>query len=176
MHAVTPVVDVTASRIRVNIGASTMLFCNVTRTNPGIANYTWMDEDTSTRFNIGSTDMLNLALLSTQDFGTISCTATNAAGISGKANVTIEQGCKLLHYSKLISDKSFHAVSPEIAVAEPEPVFFNEPVQLICTVVGGDPPRSIIWTASNGTQVYSTNCNQLQGAGANVSLTITRYD
>ena len=101
MHAVTPVVDVTASRIRVNTGASTMLFCNVTRTNPGIANYTWMDEDTSTRFNIGSTDMLNLALLSTQDFGTISCTATNAAGISGKANVTIEQGCKLLLYSKI---------------------------------------------------------------------------
>ena len=94
-YAVPPVVDVTASRMRVNTGASTVLFCNVTRTNPGIANYTWMNEDTSTRFNIDSTDTLNLALLSAQDFGTISCTATNAAGISGKANVTIEQGCKL---------------------------------------------------------------------------------
>ena len=94
-YAVPPVVDVTVSRTRINIGASTVLFCNVTRTNPGIANYTWMNEDTSTRFNIDSTDTYNLVLLSTQDFGTISCTATNAAGIFGKANVTIEQGCKL---------------------------------------------------------------------------------
>ena len=66
----------------------------------------------------------------------------------------------------------FHAVPPEITVVEPEPVFSNEPVELVCTVVGGDPPRSITWTASNGTQVYSTN----QTAGANVSLSITSYD
>ena len=57
-------------------------------------------------------------------------------------------------------------------MVDPDPVFSNEPVQLVCTVVGGDQPRSITWTASNGTLVYSTN----QTAGANVSLIITRYD
>ena len=66
----------------------------------------------------------------------------------------------------------FHAVPPEIAVVDPDPVFSNEPVELVCTVVGGDPPRSITWATSNGTQVYSTN----HTAGANVSLSITRYD
>ena len=65
----------------------------------------------------------------------------------------------------------FHAVPPEIAVIDPDPVFSNEPVRLVCTVVGGDPPRNITWAASNGTQVYSTN----QTAGANVSLSVTRY-
>ena len=67
---------------------------------------------------------------------------------------------------------SMHAVPPEIAVVDPDPVFSNEPVELVCTVVGGDPPRSITWATSNGTQVYSTN----HTAGANVSLSITRYD
>ena len=66
----------------------------------------------------------------------------------------------------------FHAVPPEIAVVDPDPAFSDEPVQLVCTVIGGDPPRIITWAASNGTQVYSTN----QTAGANVSLSITSYD
>lgn len=82
--------------MRVTIGASTTLFCHVTRTNPeNITNYTWMNEDTNAAFNVGNTGTLVLILLTEQIFGTISCTATNAAGISGKANVTIEQGCKL---------------------------------------------------------------------------------
>ena len=55
-----------------------------------------MNEDTSTVLN-GNTNTLLLMLSTTQDFGTISCNATNAAGISGKANVTIEQGCKSVH-------------------------------------------------------------------------------
>ena len=94
-YAVTPVVDVAASRMKVNIGASTTLFCNVTRTNPDITDYTWRNEDANTEFNVSNTDTLMLVLLTAQDFGTISCTATNAAGISGKANVTIERECKL---------------------------------------------------------------------------------
>ena len=91
---VTPVIEVTASRMRVNIGASTTLFCNVIRTYPEITSYTWMNEDTSTVFS-DDTDTLELISLTERDFGTISCTATNDAGISGKTNVTIEQGCKL---------------------------------------------------------------------------------
>jgi hypothetical protein len=54
-----------------------------------------MDEDTSTEIDNDNMAVLVLTSLTAQDFGTISCTATNAAGISGKANVTIEQGCKL---------------------------------------------------------------------------------
>lgn len=96
MCAVPPVVEVAASRTKVNKGASTTLFCQVTRTNPDIITYTWMDEDTSTELNVGNTNMFVLTLLTAQDFGTISCTAINAAEIPGKANVTIEQGCKLL--------------------------------------------------------------------------------
>ena len=38
--------------------------------------------------------MNTLALVVLLIFGTISCTATNA-GITGKATITIEQGCKL---------------------------------------------------------------------------------
>ena len=80
--------------MRVNTGASTTLFCNVIRTNPEITSYTWMNENTSTVLNDDNTDTLELISLTEQDLGTISCTATNAAGISGKTNVTIEQGCK----------------------------------------------------------------------------------
>ena len=83
--------------MKVNIGATTELFCSVTRTNPDTIDYTWVDEDTSTEFNVGNTNTLHLVLLDAQDFGTITCTATNVAGLSGKANVTIEQGCKLSH-------------------------------------------------------------------------------
>ena len=95
MYTVPPVVEVAASRTKVNIGASTTLFCQVTRTNPDIITYTWMDEDTSTEFNVGNTNTFVFTLLTAEDFGTVSCTATNDAEISGKANVTIEQGCKL---------------------------------------------------------------------------------
>ena len=54
-----------------------------------------MDEDTSTEITNDNMAVLVLALQTEQDFGTISCTVTNDAGITGKANVTIEQGCKL---------------------------------------------------------------------------------
>ena len=88
--------------MKVNIRSSTILFCNITRTNPHVTDYTWMDEDTSTEITNDNMAVLVLALQTEQDFGTISCTVTNAAGISGKANVTIEQGCKLtlLPYSE----------------------------------------------------------------------------
>ena len=54
-----------------------------------------MDEDTSTEIINDDMAVLVHALQTEEDFGTISCTVTNDAGISGKANVTIEQGCKL---------------------------------------------------------------------------------
>lgn len=95
--------------MRVNIGASTTLFCNVTRTYPEITDYTWMKEDTNTVLN-ENTNTLQLISLTEQDFGTISCTATNAAGIFGKANVTVEQGCKL-SYDLNLSGKEISPVS-----------------------------------------------------------------
>ena len=61
---------------------------------------------------------------------------------------------------------------PEIAVVQPDAVFYNEQVELICTVTGGNVLRNITWTAPNGTLVLFTN----QTAGANVSLSITRHD
>ena len=81
----------------VNVGASTTLYCNVTRTNPDIANYTWMNEDTGIVLN-SNTSTLLLMVSSTQDFGNISCTVTNAAGIAGKAKVAINQACKSWYF------------------------------------------------------------------------------
>lgn len=90
--AVTPVVEVVASRTKVGLNSSAILYCNIIRTSPEIMTYTWMHVNTSVMLS-GSSDTLNV-IFTMERYGTITCKATNAAGKSGNANVTIERGCK----------------------------------------------------------------------------------
>ena len=93
--SVPPKVEVTASRLRVNLGGSTTLFCNVTRTNPNTdGTYIWINENIRGHIT-ESSETLSLNLSTVGDFGTYTCMVTNTAGATGSGNVTIEQGCKL---------------------------------------------------------------------------------
>ena len=84
----------TASLLRVNLGGSTSLFCNVTRTNPDVdGTYIWINERTKKQIS-ESSETLSLTLSTLGDFGTYTCMVTNTAGATGSGNVTIEQGCK----------------------------------------------------------------------------------
>ena len=92
--SVAPEVEVTASHLKVGLGGSTTLSCNVTRTNPGITGvYIWRNENTGT-FLSEQSDNLQVTFSTANDFGTYSCTVTNSAGEVGTGNVTITQGCK----------------------------------------------------------------------------------
>ena len=91
--AVTPDVEVVATRTKVGLNASTTLHCITIRTNPRIETYIWMHEDTSITLD-GSTSTLDVTFSTERHFGTISCVAINGAGKSGSADVTIERGCK----------------------------------------------------------------------------------
>ena len=92
---VPPEVEVTATRLRVNLGGSTTLFCNVTRSNPDISGtFMWINERTEMQASEDS-DTLILSLSAIEDFATYTCTVTNDAGATGSGNVTIKQGCKL---------------------------------------------------------------------------------
>lgn len=84
-----PEVQVVASPLQVILGGSTTLFCNVTRTNPGIVGaYIWRNENTGERILENSnTLLLNLSVVT--DYGTYSCMVTNSAGEVGRGNVTI---------------------------------------------------------------------------------------
>ena len=97
MISVPPEVEVTASRLEVGLGGSTTLWCNVTRTNPGITTYTWRNENTGTILSEQSDNIL-VTFSVTNDFGTYSCTVTNGAGEVGTGNVTITQGCKFTYH------------------------------------------------------------------------------
>ena len=92
--SVSPEVELTASDLKVGLGGSTTLLCNVTRTNPGITGvYVWRNENTGT-FLSEQSDNLQVTLSTANDFGTYSCTVTNSAGEVGTGNLTITQGCK----------------------------------------------------------------------------------
>ena len=85
-----------ATRTRVNLGGTTTLFCNVTRTNPEVNGiFLWERVRAGREFSENS-DTLTLGVSETEDFGTYRCTATNAAQATGSGNVTIEQGCELM--------------------------------------------------------------------------------
>ena len=89
-----PEVEVTASHLKVGLGGSTTLSCNITRTNPEIAGtYVWRNENTGEILSEQSDNLL-VTFLAMNDFGTYSCTVTNSAGETGTGNVTITQGCK----------------------------------------------------------------------------------
>ncbi len=92
--AVAPEVEVAASHLKVSLGGSTTLSCNVTRTNPGIAGaYIWRNENAGTTLFEQSNNLM-VTFSTVNNFGTYSCTVTNSAGEVGTGNVTITQGCK----------------------------------------------------------------------------------
>ena len=98
-----PEVKVIASSSQVILGGSTTLFCNITRTNPGVTgSYIWRNENTGERI-LESSDIIMLNLSTVNDFGVYSCMVTNSAGEVGRGNVTITQGCKFTT-SKLIEE------------------------------------------------------------------------
>ena len=74
--------------IGINIGTIITMYCNVSRTNPGITVYHWIQEDTNTV--LGSTNVLTLMLSRMQDFGAYRCEVTNAANLTGSGSVTID--------------------------------------------------------------------------------------
>ena len=91
---VSPEVEVTTTRPRVNLDGSTTLFCNVTRTNPAITGtYQWVRVGTSEML-LENSDTLVLNITSEMDFGNYSCTVMNTAGVSGSGIIAIERGCK----------------------------------------------------------------------------------
>lgn len=107
---VPPEVEVTATHLRVNLGGSTTLFCNVTRTNPSISGtFMWVNERIREQVSEDS-DTLLLKLSSMEDFATYSCTVKNDAGATGSGIVTIEHGCKhndggLMHVNHIPYDR-----------------------------------------------------------------------
>ena len=112
---VPPEVEVVASSSRVILGGSTTLTCNVTRTNPEVADIQWRNENTGERI-LETSDILLLDLSVVTDFGTYSCTVTNSAGEVGTGNLTITQGCKFI-ISNLV-----HYV-PDIIIVKVEKIF-----------------------------------------------------
>ena len=82
------------SRMRVSLGDSTTLFCNVTRTNPGISTFMWRNERTGATLSETSNTLL-VRPLAENDFAIYSCTVTNDAGATGSDSVNITQGCEL---------------------------------------------------------------------------------
>ena len=92
--SVAPEVKLTASHLKVRLGGSTTLSCNVTRTNPGtVGVYIWRNENTGAILSEQS-DNLQVTFSTVNDFGTYSCTVMNTAGEVGTGNITITQGCK----------------------------------------------------------------------------------
>ena len=92
--SVAPEVEVTASHLKIRLGGSTTLSCNVTRANPRITGaYIWRNENKGATLSEQSDDLL-VTFSIVNDFGTYSCTVTNTAGEVGTGNVTITQGCK----------------------------------------------------------------------------------
>ena len=89
-----PEVEVTASDLKVGLGGSITLSCNVTRANPGVTGvYIWRNENTGATL-IAQLDNLQVTFSTVNDFGTYSCTVMNTAGEMGTGNLMITQGCK----------------------------------------------------------------------------------
>ena len=89
---VPPELTVSATNPRLVLGPSTNITCSITRSVP--SNYT-------IEWTLTNTDDVTTTLINTEqtlvvtrgEFGTTyTCTATNSAGLSGSANITIEEG------------------------------------------------------------------------------------
>ena len=92
--SVTPEVSVSATRTRILVGHSINITCSIARTVP--TNYTieWTLTNTSevTTVLAEAGETLLLTDISEAEFGVYTCNATNTAGLSGSADITIEEG------------------------------------------------------------------------------------
>ena len=82
-----------ATPTKVVVGHSSLLSCNVIRSNPAVLSYEWIHEETDTLLSTNRTFVLMFS--SAQDFGTFRCIATNVIGASN-GTVLIEGGCEFL--------------------------------------------------------------------------------
>ena len=96
---VPPEVSVSATKTRIAVGQSTTLTCSVIRNNPSgiITTWSFTDIHNTTLPLPGETEFtLQLLEIMEDEFGTYKCNVTNAADLSGTADIAIEQGCKAL--------------------------------------------------------------------------------
>ena len=90
-----PEVRVSATRTRLPVNESTTLTCSVTSSNPsGDFSVVWtLTNTTGVTSTLTNTDLtLELSGLGLEQFGTYTCNVTNSEGLSGEANITIEEG------------------------------------------------------------------------------------
>ena len=95
-NTVAPFVEVVASQTQVAIGGSVTLHCSVIRTNPEVIMYTWIHENASIILQSNNTNNATITVTVTTRYhlGTIFCIATNAAGRTGNASLTLQLGSK----------------------------------------------------------------------------------
>ena len=100
--AVPPEVSVSATRSRILVGHSTNITCSISRTEPTDYTIEWTLTDTSgTITTLAETgETLVLTAITEDGFGTYTCNVTNSAGLSGSANITIEEGGESMVYSR----------------------------------------------------------------------------
>ena len=82
-----------ATPTKVVVGHSSLLSCNVIRSNPAVLSYKWIHEETGTLLSTNRTFVLIFS--SAQDFGTFQCIATNIIGASN-GTVLVEGGREFL--------------------------------------------------------------------------------
>ena len=94
-----------ATRSRILVGQSTNISCSVSRTVPTAYTIEWTLTTTSggttTLTQTGET--LMLTDISEDEFGTYTCNVTNSAGLSGTADITIEEGGEGVRYSRWLA-------------------------------------------------------------------------
>ncbi len=101
IHAVVPVVEITATNTLVSLGDNVIITCSVQRGNPSNYNYT------ITNINTGNTTTgptFTLTGIEITDVGTYRCDVTNIAG-TGSTNVTIELGGETTTFNVTVVSK-----------------------------------------------------------------------
>ena len=91
-----PEVSVSATRTRVPVNGSTSLTCSVASSNPPDFSLVWtLTNTTGVTTTLNTADQtLELSGLGLDQFGTYTCNVTNSEGLSGEANVILEEGGK----------------------------------------------------------------------------------
>ena len=94
LYTVPPEVSVSATSSRIAVGQSTNITCSIARSVPNDYTIQWTltstSDVTTTLTETGET--LTLADIAEDEFGTYTCTVTNAADLSGSATITIREG------------------------------------------------------------------------------------
>ena len=92
--------SVSAISTRIAVGQSVNITCSVSRSVPNDSTIEWTLTDTSSTTTTTldeDGEMVVITNIMEDEFGTYTCTAMNSADLSGSANITIEEGCKMKH-------------------------------------------------------------------------------